>query len=565
MTIISQSAGYLNFYNTVALLAKEYAPADYVGFYANTTDIGPVTSNGTQWAVIGGGASSVSVLSFGADPTGVADSTAAINAASVAAVAAGQNAVVPGGTYKLASAVTGPFVETGIVIVTGIGSIVSNGISGDVFRSINYAGASSWSNSYIFMNGLSMTGTASAAPNGNVSPFNIYIGGDTVDTTTSGPGLLSLVSVEDAPQAGHTGGRNSILGQVIVVGSPAIAAGASGYVGGTFRGIVQANLGGTSGVITNYKGGIYGANPDAQAKSGATNVYIANGSEFDITVAAGANVANKHGLSIIKTAIDANRADYDDTALSFGDQDGSSCTWKYGLGFGGYAQKWSFGADSTLIYAWTRQSGPASASIALNGVDFRNVAFQVGGAAFISTGFKVDPAGIVTAAGGSTFSAASSALDTITATAAAGQAAGTFLGNAVANSNVLIASGQFTGAGNYVAQLNDLNNTNGVGIKMTGNGGTTASKTIRVVGGSMQILNDAGSATIMQFNDNLGVRAFGTFTVPGVGTPLLTTAAAATGGGTGNAPTLTAGPVAGNPTKWLAINDAGTTRFVPSW
>lgn len=38
-----------------------------------------------------------------------------------------------------------------------------------------------------------------------------------------------------------------------------------------------------------------------------------------------------------------------------------------------------------------------------------------------------------------------------------------------------------------------------------------------------------------------------------------------TGGGTANVPTLTAGPVAGNPTKWVAINDNGTTRHIPAW
>src|SRR5882757_6458372 len=105
MTIISQSAGYLNFYNTVALLAKEYAPADYVGFYANTTDIGPVTSNGSQWAVIGGGAGAVSVLSFGADPTGVADSTAAINLAIASVAASGGGTIYyPPGRYLVGSA-----------------------------------------------------------------------------------------------------------------------------------------------------------------------------------------------------------------------------------------------------------------------------------------------------------------------------------------------------------------------------------------------------------------------------------------------------------------------------
>lgn len=38
-----------------------------------------------------------------------------------------------------------------------------------------------------------------------------------------------------------------------------------------------------------------------------------------------------------------------------------------------------------------------------------------------------------------------------------------------------------------------------------------------------------------------------------------------TGGATGNIPTLTVGPVTGNPTKWLPYNDNGTTRYVPSW
>lgn len=38
-----------------------------------------------------------------------------------------------------------------------------------------------------------------------------------------------------------------------------------------------------------------------------------------------------------------------------------------------------------------------------------------------------------------------------------------------------------------------------------------------------------------------------------------------TGGGTGNVPTLTAGPVTGNPTKWLPYDDNGTTRYLPSW
>lgn len=46
---------------------------------------------------------------------------------------------------------------------------------------------------------------------------------------------------------------------------------------------------------------------------------------------------------------------------------------------------------------------------------------------------------------------------------------------------------------------------------------------------------------------------------------LIRAAMALTGGGTGNIPTLTSGPVTGNPSKWLPIDDAGTTRYVPAW
>ncbi len=53
--------------------------------------------------------------------------------------------------------------------------------------------------------------------------------------------------------------------------------------------------------------------------------------------------------------------------------------------------------------------------------------------------------------------------------------------------------------------------------------------------------------------------------VPGGANPILTSTSTITGGATGNVPTLTAGPVTGNPTKWIPINDAGVTRYIPTW
>lgn len=48
-------------------------------------------------------------------------------------------------------------------------------------------------------------------------------------------------------------------------------------------------------------------------------------------------------------------------------------------------------------------------------------------------------------------------------------------------------------------------------------------------------------------------------------TPLLATSVSLTDGSGAQVATMTNGPTAGNPTKWFAINDNGTTRFVPSW
>lgn len=46
---------------------------------------------------------------------------------------------------------------------------------------------------------------------------------------------------------------------------------------------------------------------------------------------------------------------------------------------------------------------------------------------------------------------------------------------------------------------------------------------------------------------------------------LLTTSVALTAGATGNTPTITQGPVNGQPNKWISIVDNGTTRWIPTW
>lgn len=55
----------------------------------------------------------------------------------------------------------------------------------------------------------------------------------------------------------------------------------------------------------------------------------------------------------------------------------------------------------------------------------------------------------------------------------------------------------------------------------------------------------------------------GGLTIPG-GT-LITTNTALTNGAAAEAGTLTNAPAAGNPSKWIPINDNGTTRYIPAW
>jgi len=61
-----------------------------------------------------------------------------------------------------------------------------------------------------------------------------------------------------------------------------------------------------------------------------------------------------------------------------------------------------------------------------------------------------------------------------------------------------------------------------------------------------------------------GLAVTGTMTVTG-GATMLKTSSALTNGAGAAVGTLNTAPIAGNPTKWIGINDNGTTRYIPSW
>lgn len=121
---------------------------------------------------------------------------------------------------------------------------------------------------------------------------------------------------------------------------------------------------------------------------------------------------------------------------------------------------------------------------------------------------------------------------------------------------------------------------------------TIAALTARVEELSLQVaaLGDVSSAlgTLAQQMDGLQLSAFvptyrvawdrpdaigalapntGKFTTltAGGGATLMATSAALANGAAAAAGTLLTAPVAGNPTKWIGINDNGTIRYVPAW
>lgn len=90
----------------------------------------------------------------------------------------------------------------------------------------------------------------------------------------------------------------------------------------------------------------------------------------------------------------------------------------------------------------------------------------------------------------------------ITIAAPSGGTALTITGANTTTGTGLSVSGSYTGAGNgQLVTFSDLNNTNGINLRMVGNG-ATPSKTIRIISGNLEIMNDAYSATLLRVVDS---------------------------------------------------------------
>ena len=160
--------------------------------------------------------------------------------------------------------------------------------------------------------------------------------------------------------ASATGSRQAILGQVLINSQPADTntAGTAfpAYVGGTFVASGSVNLGGTGLAYGTAAGALYGINPNVQAHSGATNLAVVNGGEFDVQVYSGATTLQKYGIDIVQGANDAVQGSADDFAEMIASQPGA-VGWTVGLSFGhaagtGWPMYTGTGENTTLIKTW---------------------------------------------------------------------------------------------------------------------------------------------------------------------------------------------------------------------
>jgi hypothetical protein len=101
-------------------------------------------------------------------------------------------------------------------------------------------------------------------------------------------------------------------------------------------------------------------------------------------------------------------------------------------------------------------------------------------------------------------------------------------------------------------------NTQTLGFSSTGDSGGTSDATFsRISAGVIGV----GTGTAGYFDGGLKLTDL---TINRAAT-FLTTSVALTNGAGASAGTLTNAPAVGNPTKWIGINDNGTTRYIPAW
>lgn len=278
----------------------------------------------------------------------------------------------------------------------------------------------------------------------------------------------------------------------------------------------QANSGdGGTNTGAGAQGAIFGSNFIGNAVSGATNLLGVSAGEVDCSLQTGSSAKLKMCWSIVSTSLDAVHGASVDAGLTIGAESGSS-GFNNGLRFTTANGIFPVPSGGTLIAS---DSGSVT-----NGIDFSSPTFS--GNPFKSTGFAVSGTGVVTL--GTT-----------------GSASGEILMNGSTSGNLALIAG---------ATATNLTITQPITI---GIAGSTAGE-VAIAGSS------SGAVGLTATSTGSGVISTGDVFTNNASF-LLRTQTTLSNAAASNTATLTNAPTSGNPTKWFAIDDNGTTRHVPAW
>jgi hypothetical protein len=311
------------------------------------------------------------------------------------------------------------------------------------------------------------------------------------------------------------------------------------YVAGVFVAQAISNDGGGTGT---EKGSIFGINPVATLSASATHMAECSGGEVDLSAALGSSVLNKYGWKVTQLSTDKVQGSVNDAALFFGNQSGA-------VGWGALIQVGDGINANPLTTSGTIMKLLGSPTVA-NGIDLSGAA-TISGFAFKAPGFSVDGSGVLRPSGINIGSAAASFGVSLK-----------FADNS--SGQVLIA-----GATRGVRIWTDSGASAASHIEGVDQTGTASFQPLQINGSTL--IFQTGSTTAGQFAASGGF-SVGTTSDPGAGAiyinnatfMLRTKTSFASGAGSSTA-TLTNAPAAGNPSKWIAIDDNGTTRQIPAW
>lgn len=118
---------------------------------------------------------------------------------------------------------------------------------------------------------------------------------------------------------------------------------------------------------------------------------------------------------------------------------------------------------------------------------------------------------------------------------------------AIYTANVVVTGGASAEGGMWIGAANGLN--------LRAKTGSVYDFTLQNAAGSVNVLSVATGTSNVVFGAGITVGS----------ATLISSNVALTNGAAAQVGTLTNAPAAGNPTKWIPINDNGTTRYIPAW